>query len=76
MSHEVERQRKLFEKQLSTALAQYNDFDSNAKQTTPTLSSKKTIFPKPGEGPSKGKMQSGFFKLKIIGSITLVIFHF
>ncbi|MFL3005427.1 MAG: saccharopine dehydrogenase family protein [Candidatus Neomarinimicrobiota bacterium] len=30
---------------------------------------KKTIFPKPGEGPSKGKMQSGFFKLKIIGSI-------
>ena len=30
---------------------------------------KKTIFPKPGEGPSKEKMQSGFFKLKIIGSI-------
>ncbi len=30
---------------------------------------KKTIFPKPGDGPSKGKMQSGFFKLKIIGSI-------
>tara|TARA_B100000085_G_scaffold28339_1_gene23440 strand:- start:188 stop:520 length:333 start_codon:yes stop_codon:yes gene_type:complete len=30
---------------------------------------KKTIFPKPGEGPSKGKMQSGFFKLKLIGSI-------
>ena len=30
---------------------------------------KKTIFPKPGEGPSKSKMQSGFFKMKIIGSI-------
>ena len=30
---------------------------------------KKTIFPKPGEGPSKHKMQSGFFKLKIIGFI-------
>ncbi len=30
---------------------------------------KKTIFPKPGEGPSMRKMQSGFFKLKIIGSI-------
>ena len=30
---------------------------------------KKTIFPKPGEGPSTGKMQRGFFKLKIIGSI-------
>tara|TARA_B100000900_G_scaffold6559_1_gene5555 strand:- start:105 stop:770 length:666 start_codon:yes stop_codon:yes gene_type:complete len=29
---------------------------------------KKTIFPKPGEGPSKDKMQNGFFKLKIIGS--------
>ena len=29
----------------------------------------KTIFPRPGEGPSKGKMRSGFFKLKIIGSI-------
>ena len=30
---------------------------------------KKTIFPKPGKGPSKSKMQNGFFKLKIIGSI-------
>ena len=30
---------------------------------------KKTIFPKPGEGPSKGKMKNGFFKLKIIGFI-------
>ena len=30
---------------------------------------KKTIFPKPGEGPSKDKMQNGFFKLKIIGFI-------
>ena len=30
---------------------------------------KKTIFPKPGEGPLKSKMQSGFFNLKIIGSI-------
>ena len=30
---------------------------------------KKTIFPKPGEGPSKGKMQRGFFKLRIVGSI-------
>ena len=30
---------------------------------------KKTIFPKPGEGPSKNKMQRGFFKLRIIGSI-------
>jgi len=33
---------------------------------------KKTIFPKPGEGPSKSKMQSGFFKLKIIGSINKI----
>lgn len=47
LSHELERQRQLFEKQLSTALAQYNELDSNAKQTTPTLSSEKTIFPKP-----------------------------
>ena len=30
---------------------------------------KKTIFPKPGEGPSKGKMRRGFFKLRIIGFI-------
>jgi short subunit dehydrogenase-like uncharacterized protein len=30
---------------------------------------KKTIFPKPGEGPSKGKMQRGFFKLRIVGYI-------
>ena len=30
---------------------------------------KKTIFPKPGEGPSKHKMKNGFFKLKIIGFI-------
>jgi len=28
---------------------------------------KKTIFPKPGEGPSKHKMKNGFFKMKIIG---------
>ena len=30
---------------------------------------KKTIFPKPGEGPSKHKMKNGFFKMKIIGFI-------
>ncbi len=30
---------------------------------------KKTFLPKPGEGPSKHQLQSGFFKLKIIGSI-------
>ena len=33
---------------------------------------KKTIFPKPGEGPSKSKMQNGFFKLKLIGSINKI----
>ena len=33
---------------------------------------KKIIFPKPGEGPSKYKMQNGFFKLKIIGSINKI----
>ena len=30
---------------------------------------KKTIFPKPGEGPSKHTMENGFFKMKIIGFI-------
>ena len=30
---------------------------------------KKIAFPKPGEGPSKHKMENGFFKLKIIGFI-------
>ena len=30
---------------------------------------KKIVFPKPGEGPSKPKMENGFFKLKIIGFI-------
>ena len=30
---------------------------------------KKTIFPKPGEGPSNHKMKTGFFKMKIIGFV-------
>jgi len=33
---------------------------------------RKIIFPKPGDGPSKYKMQNGFFKLKIIGSINKI----
>ena len=33
---------------------------------------KKTIFPKPGEGPSKHKMKNGFFKMKIIGFINKI----